>query len=266
MRTLKKGLHTALRCVTPILACLALYEMIYLLLDLFVPSSVADTRAYFLFADIFPDLAVLPAVLCFYRADFWRGTRGQDRSRFLAISACFLCAAGFLGVYLLVDAAVSFSGIAAQDAAFQEVDAYFDSLGTAWNLLTAGIAAPVLEELLFRGVISNRIREDWGRAPAVIGSALLFGIYHGNLTQGVVAFVMGIFLAWAYLKTEALFLTVLMHAAVNVTAVLLPASGGLLPDTPEADAALLALCVVFSVLFLRFLLRAPDRQQERRPQ
>lgn len=265
MKTLKKGIHTLFRCLIPLIVCLMLYEMIYFLMDLFVPASAADSRAYFLLSDLLPNLLVFPAVFLWYRADGRRALRGPDRSLETPLSVYLLCAAGFLGIYFLVDTAVSFSGIAEWDTAFQEVDAYFDSLGTAWNVLTAGFVAPVLEETLFRGVISNRIREDWGEGPAVIGSALLFGIYHWNLTQGIVAFAMGIFLAWAYQKTGALFLCICMHAAVNLTATLLLASWDEIPDTPAVDAALLLFCVVSAVLFLRFLRKKPERRERGGP-
>jgi membrane protease YdiL (CAAX protease family) len=70
-------------------------------------------------------------------------------------------------------------------------------------------------------------------------SALLFGAFHGNLTQGIAAALLGICLGIACLCTDSLLVPVLMHAASNCAAVLvsLPA----LEEVMESDLLFLAI-------------------------
>jgi len=61
--------------------------------------------------------------------------------------------------------------------------------------LYGAVFAPVTEELLFRGYILNALK-PYGRRFAILGSAVLFGVFHGNLLQTPYAFVMGLVLGW----------------------------------------------------------------------
>lgn len=82
-------------------------------------------------------------------------------------------------------------------------------------LLTLAVAAPVLEELLFRGVILNgllRNRRPW---VAIGQSALLFGLIHFNPAQSVSAGLLGVLLGWLYYRTRSLGLCIALHAINN---------------------------------------------------
>lgn len=66
---------------------------------------------------------------------------------------------------------------------------------TVSMFLYAAIAAPIWEELLFRGILLRLLR-PYGRRFAILGSAVLFGLFHGNLLQTPYAFVMGLLLGY----------------------------------------------------------------------
>ena len=60
-----------------------------------------------------------------------------------------------------------------------------------------GIVAPAAEEMIFRWLIYLRLR-DWLKMPvAAVISGLIFGIYHGNIVQGIYASILGT--AFAYI-------------------------------------------------------------------
>ncbi len=82
------------------------------------------------------------------------------------------------------------------------------------------IATPVGEELLFRGLIYKLLRKELSIPLAVLISAALFGLYHGNIVQFIYAFTMGIFFALLYEWSGSLIIPVLSHAANNVLAVI----------------------------------------------
>lgn len=73
---------------------------------------------------------------------------------------------------------------------------------------------PIAEEIMFRGVIFQGLRK-YGRSFAILASALLFGIYHGNLLQGIFAFVIGIL--FAYLTEEySICWSIMVHIFNNI--------------------------------------------------
>ena len=81
----------------------------------------------------------------------------------------------------------------------------------------AVIGAPILEELVFRKLLLDRIH-GYGQVTAVFVTALLFGLIHGNPAQFPLAFMLGLLLATVYLKTGRIIYTMLMHFMINFTA------------------------------------------------
>lgn len=76
------------------------------------------------------------------------------------------------------------------------------------------IVAPLGEEFIFRRLLCDRLR-PFGEWPAALLSALAFGLFHTNVYQIGYAFLLGLMLAFVYLKTGRLRYTVVLHAAVN---------------------------------------------------
>ncbi len=58
---------------------------------------------------------------------------------------------------------------------------------------------PIMEEVVFRGAVLRSL-EKYGKIFAIVTSAILFGLYHGNLLQGLFAFTVGV--AFAYIALE----------------------------------------------------------------
>lgn len=84
-----------------------------------------------------------------------------------------------------------------------------------WAIMSTVVAAPILEEVLFRGVIFESCRERLGKGGAVLLSALLFGLIHGIPVQIVNAFVVGLILGYIYLRTRSLISVIVLHAINN---------------------------------------------------
>lgn len=76
------------------------------------------------------------------------------------------------------------------------------------------IWAPIMEEYLFRKLIVDRTVR-YGQGVAVLVSGLMFGLFHGNLNQFVYAFPMGMFMAFLYVKTGKLKITIGIHMLIN---------------------------------------------------
>ena len=99
------------------------------------------------------------------------------------------------------------------------------------------ICAPVMEEYIFRKLIVDRVIR-YGQGTAVLLSGLMFGLFHGNLNQFVYAFVLGVFLAYLYVKTGNLKITIAIHMMINFMGGLV--SSALMEYVSEHAAGLLA--------------------------
>ena len=75
--------------------------------------------------------------------------------------------------------------------------------------------SPLFEELLFRGVIYERLKIRFSIRTAALVSALLFGMYHGNPTQGIYGFFMGLIFVWAMERFRTLAAPLMIHMGVN---------------------------------------------------
>ncbi len=81
---------------------------------------------------------------------------------------------------------------------------------------TLVIAAPVLEEFIFRGVILDGLLKKHSPYRAIMVSSLLFAIVHLNPWQFVTAFIMGLFIGWVYYRTGSLSMAIIIHGANNL--------------------------------------------------
>ncbi|MBQ9842607.1 MAG: CPBP family intramembrane metalloprotease [Oscillospiraceae bacterium] len=76
------------------------------------------------------------------------------------------------------------------------------------------ILAPVIEEYIFRKQLIDRMH-IYGEKLAVITSALMFGLFHGNLSQLFYAFALGLVFGYVYLKTGKLRYSIGLHMLIN---------------------------------------------------
>lgn len=77
----------------------------------------------------------------------------------------------------------------------------------------------VVEELLFRGALQGLMRPS-GSAAAIFGPALLFGLLHLDLAQGLTAFACGVFLGWLAERSGSILPGMLLHFCNNTLAFL----------------------------------------------
>lgn len=84
------------------------------------------------------------------------------------------------------------------------------------GLILYVVVSPFVEEVIFRGFLYGRMRVYMPKIWAILVSALLFGVYHGNLVQGTYGFVMGILFTVVYEKYKNFYLAVIMHAIANL--------------------------------------------------
>ena len=82
-------------------------------------------------------------------------------------------------------------------------------------ILKIVILAPVIEELIFRGVIMHGLMRNYSKFTAVFVSALMFALFHLNPWQFPATFILGILLGILMLRTRNIYLCILGHAINN---------------------------------------------------
>ncbi|CAM2079329.1 MAG: type II CAAX endopeptidase family protein [uncultured Clostridium sp.] len=123
-----------------------------------------------------------------------------------------------------------------------------------WSLIFAGILSPIIEEMMFRGVMLNKLRR-YGDKVAIITTAILFGLFHANFSQFFYAVALGIVFAYVTLKTGTIKYSIILHIIVNMMgSVILPAvigDGSNIVAVGCVGLALLAIVIVGLVLLIK---------------
>lgn len=92
-----------------------------------------------------------------------------------------------------------------------------------FSIISVAIIGPVLEELVFRGLIYNKLKESYRVGISILLVSLLFGLFHLNLVQGIYAFLISVIITYCYEKSSNLFIPILVHCSANISvSILLP--------------------------------------------
>ncbi len=82
-------------------------------------------------------------------------------------------------------------------------------------ILKVTIIAPIIEELIFRGIIMHGLMRNYSKFTAVFVSALMFALFHLNPWQFPATFILGLLLGFLMLRTRNILLCILGHAINN---------------------------------------------------
>ncbi len=96
-------------------------------------------------------------------------------------------------------------------------DNHFGFWGTFAKVV---ILAPIVEEILFRGIIMHGLMRNYRGWYAVLLSGILFSFFHLNPWQMTYTFFLGLLLGWVMLRTRSLPLAILIHALNNLVVLL----------------------------------------------
>lgn len=121
-----------------------------------------------------------------------------------------------------------------------------------------GILAPFAEEVVFRGAILRKLlgmmdeKRHW---VAIAISALVFGLVHLNVPQGIHAFLIGLLLGWMYYRTRSILPGILFHWVNNSVAFIMfhimpQMADGKLIDLFHGNERMVTLSVIFSFFIL----------------
>jgi uncharacterized protein len=143
--------------------------------------------------------------------------------------------------------------------------------GTFAMVVSVCILAPVLEEMLFRGVLLRSFLQQYPRWVAIAYSAIFFGAAHLNVYQFVLAFLVGLLLGWLFERSRSLIPCMALHAALNVSVVVIgvsyPGNDEVWNAVSAGGVALIVAVAIVGAVCLRAVLvsrsprAVPTRQQ-----
>jgi membrane protease YdiL (CAAX protease family) len=160
------------------------------------------------------------------------------------VRACVLCI--FLGAATNVALGAAISLLPARLTAAYIANTAHLSSPDIFTLISAVLLAPVLEELVFRGAILEKLRHSLGAPIALALSAALFGFTHTGALWIAYASLCGILLGAVYIKFSSVIPCIILHAAFNATNYIL----ALIPAAPSDLTLLLisaAVCIAAAI-------------------
>lgn len=220
----------------------AFYVVVFLLLQL--GASLALMAIYPDFSTNAVALALSSAVsslltIALFAALRWSPfSRAYLRSRPWVVLA-WVCVLAF-GTLIPSEWILELMGV---DLGETEKNLFRQMFSTPWGYVAVGLLVPLAEEMVFRGALlrvllilgvrwtANRavgsknqlaLRAVGKQAIGVWGpivlSALVFALIHGNLAQGIHAFLIGLLLGWLYWRTDSIVPGVVFHWVNNSVA------------------------------------------------
>lgn len=202
-------------------------SLMYFVLGLFM----GDEQQTYMLRQLVCSAATIPATMSFYKQDkiAEQVVYGTEKEKLDTkwLRDAVLAAVGAVTLGIAVNNIIAMTPLVQMSEGFQEANQSFFAGTVVFELLGSCLVIPIAEELLFRGVVYKRLKLYFGVTPALIGSALIFGIMHVNLVQFLYAAVIGLFLAFVLEKTGKLSMAVFGHIAANLAAVLRTETGWL---------------------------------------
>lgn len=115
-------------------------------------------------------------------------------------------------------------------------------------LLFVAILPAILEELIFRGILYQKLGR-FGEKPYVLLSGLLFGLFHGNASQFLFAMVLGCCFALLVSRTGTILYGVMLHFLVNFLSAVLIAPLAYEPEMQLLMGLWVPACIALGVAF-----------------
>ena len=148
-------------------------------------------------------------------------------------------------------------------------DANIERLYESWSVylgvLFNTFFTPLVEEVIFRGYMLNRLLPHWGEKSALFAVSLAFAFLHGTFIWVLYAFLMGWIIGKISIMEDNVFYAVMMHTGFNLLSSILWFLYLFRPGTQEALAqnkVLLLFLGVVGVSFAMLLAKAYKVEKE----
>jgi len=90
------------------------------------------------------------------------------------------------------------------------------TLSLILSIIASGIVGPILEEILFRYILLNRLLTFNSKTLSIIISAIVFALFHNGIINIIYAFILGLILSIIYLKYKNIKTSIIIHISANM--------------------------------------------------
>lgn len=119
------------------------------------------------------------------------------------------------------------------------------SRSSVCKLIITIVLIPIYEEIFYRGIIFGYLRKNFNIILAIVVQALIFGVMHLNLVQGIYTFILGIVLALVYMYSKSIIGNITIHIIFNLLGILIIPK--LLINIPSVSIILLIIAILFII-------------------
>lgn len=220
------------------------YTILYFTLPGLLGNIAADVVTQLLYGALYLTAFMVPAfILC---AMCGKDILAKPFERKIPVNSAVYI---FAGITLITAMAyinsliVSLLGIPSGGAEIEGASA--DNYTFILAFITTAIVPAICEEFLFRGAIMHSLLK-FGKVPAILISAVMFGLMHMNFSQFFYATAAGIFLGWVACETGSIYCGMLIHFSQNFFSVFQSVLVDRLEDPTLSVVYYALLCLVFA--------------------
>ncbi len=183
--------------------------------------SAGAAQLYMLGNVLYQSVGIVLLGLIWYRKAFFAPSRGKEKAESekgdipRLVIAILLFAFGMYYVQTLVMNIIS-AAAPGFFANYQNLLSTYMGSATFVSLASSIVLAPVVEEIICRGLILGYARKAMPVWLAIIWQAVLFGVMHLNLVQGIYACIMGLVFGYLCYKGGGIRYTIPLHILCNI--------------------------------------------------
>lgn len=177
-------------------------------------------------------ICAVPVLVYFYRRDKveWPLAEYEKCGRQPVVKYIYVVLFGLI-IGLAGNHIVEFVDVTSVSQGYENVEQAIEQSPLIWIALSTLVAAPLAEELVFRGLIFKRLRRHGSYIVCALISSFAFGFTHGNMIQFVYAFLVGLALTFVYEKYKSLWACITLHSCANLAALLMGELSGYIDDS-----------------------------------
>ncbi len=140
---------------------------------------------------------------------------GAPKNKLQALLLIIISFGGCMFANYISSILIAFLGVFGAESTYNSIQDPKSTADLLLMCLSVAVIPPLIEEYALRGVALSNLRR-YGNSFAIIASAIMFGIFHGDAMQIPFAFICGLFFAYAVIATESLWTGIIIHALNNI--------------------------------------------------
>lgn len=199
---------------------LVLYYIAFLSTMYFIFAFIGRSSATYMVAQIIAAAVTIPLMYFASYKPTQEAFSGKPHiSKELGINIIYIVVITLL-ISLALNNIISMTPLVQMSGGYAQANENFYGSTLILELIGSAILSPIMEELVFRGIVFGNLRKITSPGTAIFLSAFLFGIVHFNIVQFIYAFLLGIVLALFMYKSGHMYAAMVGHIAANAFAVL----------------------------------------------